>query len=100
MLVKDGGGGFEGVDLELIDADGKVAATTRSDYDGYFLFDSAAYGHYTLRIAASSAAAIHSAIALDAIINVTGDKPSIRLGALKPVILGQIAAISAGPTAH
>ncbi|MEO7786820.1 MAG: carboxypeptidase-like regulatory domain-containing protein [Sphingomicrobium sp.] len=92
MLVKDGGGGIEGVDLELVDADGKLAATTRSDYDGYFLFESAAYGHYTLRIAAASAAAIHSATALDAAISVTGKKPSVRLGALRPIFLGQIAA--------
>ncbi|MEO6247926.1 MAG: carboxypeptidase-like regulatory domain-containing protein [Sphingomicrobium sp.] len=91
LLVKDGGGGFEGVDLELVDADGKVAATTRSDYDGYFLFDHAAYGHYTLRVAAASAAAIHSAIGLEASISVTDKRPSVRLGAIQPTILGQIA---------
>jgi len=91
ILIKDGGGGFEGVDIELVGADGTVAATARSDYDGYFLFDRAAYGQYTLRIAAASAAAIHSAIALDAAITVTDKRPSVRLGAIKPVILREIA---------
>ena len=32
MLVQDDGGGFEGLDVELLDAAGKVVATTRSDY--------------------------------------------------------------------
>jgi len=100
ILVKDGGGGFEGVDLELVGSDGKIAGTARSDYDGYFLFDRAAYGHYTLRIAAASAAAIHSAIALDVAISVSGTKPSIRLGAIKPLILGQIASAETGPIAR
>ncbi|GAC1587476.1 MAG: hypothetical protein NVS3B5_20970 [Sphingomicrobium sp.] len=89
LLVKDGGGGFEGVDLELIDAGGKVAATARSYYDGYFLSDRAAYGDYTLRIAVDSDAAIHSAFVLDVAISVTDKRPSVRLGALAPTIPGR-----------
>jgi hypothetical protein len=99
-LVKDGGGGFEGVDLELVGADGKAVATARSDYDGYFLFDHAAYGRYTLRIAASSAAAIHSALAIGGVISVSGEKPSVRLGALTPLILAQVASAAAPAGTH
>ena len=99
LLVKDGGGGFEGVDLELIDAGGKIAATARSDYDGYFLFDHAAYGHYTLRIAADSAAAIHSATGLDVAISVTEKRPSVRLGALAPTSPGRLASAAVSMSA-
>ena len=35
-LVKNGGLGFEGLDLELVDPAGKVIATTRTDFDGFF----------------------------------------------------------------
>ncbi len=57
-LMKSGELGFEGVDLELVDPAGKVAATARTDFDGFFLFDRVAYGRYSLRVAASSAAAV------------------------------------------
>ena len=50
-VVKSGGLGFEGLDLELVDAAGKVVATTRSDFDGFFLFERVAYGTYTVRVA-------------------------------------------------
>ena len=38
-IVKSGGLGFEGLDLELVDAAGKVVATARTDFDGFFLFE-------------------------------------------------------------
>ena len=57
VLVKDDGSGFEGLDLELIDASGRTVATARSDYDGFFLFERVAYGRYTFRLAAASASA-------------------------------------------
>ena len=54
-LVKSGGIGFEGVDLELVDASGKVIAKTPDRYDGFFLFERVAYGSYTIRVAQDSA---------------------------------------------
>ena len=56
-MVKSGGLGFEGLDLELVDAAGKVVATARTDFDGFFLFERVAYGDYTVRVARDSAAA-------------------------------------------
>ena len=56
-VVKSGGLGFEGLKLELLDEAGKVVATAQSDYDGYFLFERVAYGRYTVRVGAESAAA-------------------------------------------
>ncbi|ANU06740.1 MSCRAMM family protein [Paraurantiacibacter namhicola] len=44
-----------GVKLELVRSDGEVAATTISEYDGFFLFDRVPYGDYALRISADSA---------------------------------------------
>ncbi len=85
VLVKDGGGGFEGVDIELVGADGKLVGTSQSDFDGYFLLDRVPYGHYNVRIAAASAKAIHSAIELNTTATVSGDKPTVRLGGLRPI---------------
>ena len=95
-LVKDGGGEFEGVDLELVDASGKTAATARSDYDGYFLFERVPYGKYGLRVEAASATAIQAAVSLDVRIVVTGDHPIVRLGAIKPTALPQVASVRGG----
>ena len=82
MLVKSGGGGFEGLDVELVDSRGAVVATGRSDYDGYFLFEKIAYGHYTIRLARASAEAARSNAALDRAFDVTPEKPLVRLGAI------------------
>ncbi len=48
-IVKNGGLGFEGLDLELVDAAGKVVGTARTDFDGFFLFERVAYGTYTVQ---------------------------------------------------
>lgn len=60
VLLKDGGGSFEGLDLELVDASGRAVATTRSDYDGFFMFERVPPGRYHLRLTEGSAAAAKS----------------------------------------
>ena len=94
-VVKDGGEGFEGLELELVDASGKVVTTTRSDYDGFFLFERVAYGRYTVRISAESAriARVMPALGLAATISV--EASVARLGAAKVVKMPEIAAIPA-----
>lgn len=81
-LVRDGGGELEGVALELVDAEGRLRATTQSEYDGFFLFEGVAYGRYQVRIAKASAVAAR----LDAQFAVTADvghaTPRRRLGVL------------------
>ncbi|MXO60507.1 carboxypeptidase regulatory-like domain-containing protein [Altererythrobacter salegens] len=47
-----------GVELELVDQDGDVAATTMTEFDGFFLFERVPYGTYRLRLGASSAKAL------------------------------------------
>ncbi len=54
-IVKNGGLGFEGLDLELVDGTGKVVATARTDFDGFFLFERVPYGNYQVRVAQTSA---------------------------------------------
>jgi len=90
-LVKSGGLGFEGIDLELVDASGKVLATTRTDYDGFFLFERVAYGSYTIRVAKTSAVAAKIASDLGLHLVVTPDKSVARVGTIRPVPQAQIA---------
>ena len=96
-VVKDGGEGFEGLDLELVDASGKVIATTRSDYDGFFLFERVAYGRYTVRISAESARIARVATGLGLNATVNADAPTARLGATRVTKTPEIAAIPASP---
>src|SRR4030095_5067985 len=53
-IVRDGGGGLGGLEGERLDSSGKVVASTRTDYDGFFLFERVAYGRYTLRLSDES----------------------------------------------
>ena len=93
-VVKDGGEGFEGLDLELVDAAGKVISTTRTDYDGFFLFERVAYGKYTVRISADSARIARVAAGLNLSATVNADAPTARLGAVRVTKMPEIAGIS------
>jgi hypothetical protein len=81
-IVKNGGLGFEGVDLELVDKQGNVISAARTDYDGYFLFEGVPYGTYRVRISKDSAAIIGAPQGLDAQATVSNDQPVARLGTL------------------
>lgn len=94
-VVKDGGEGFEGLELELVDASGKVVASTRSDYDGFFLFERVAYGHYSVRIAADSARVARIAAGLGFSATISAEAPTARLGAARVSKIPEIAAIPA-----
>jgi hypothetical protein len=79
-IVKNGGLGFEGVGLELLDKDGNVVATARTDYDGYFLFEGVAYGTYRVRIAKASADVIKVPQDLNLTATINDEHPVVRLG--------------------
>ena len=83
-LMKSGELGFEGVDLELVDSGGKVIATTRTDFDGFFMFDRVAYGRYTLRVNTASATAAKIGEDLGLVVQVTPEKPIVRIGSIQP----------------
>jgi hypothetical protein len=97
-VVKSGGIGFEGLDLDLVDAAGKVVATARSDYDGFFLFERVSYGTYSVRVAKESAAAAKILPELNLRASVTAEKSIVRLGAVHVTPLPAVAA-SGAPTA-
>ncbi len=81
-LVRHGGGTLEGVDLELVDGEGRVAARTRSDFDGFFVFEGIPYGRYTVRIARLSAEAVKLDAILAGVALVGARTPSVHLGAV------------------
>jgi hypothetical protein len=82
-VVKNGGLGFEGLTLELLDGGGTVVAATQTDYDGYFLFERVAYGRYTVRVAAESAAAARISPDLNIVAEVSEDQSIARLGSIQ-----------------
>lgn len=90
-LVRTSGSGLEGVDLELVNTQGAVVARTRSDFDGFFLFELVPYGQYKVQIAKLSADA--TALRPDLVDAVTvGEKtPSLRLGIVTVQPLPKIA---------
>ena len=81
-LVRAGGGHFEGVDLELVDSEGRVARKTRTEFDGFFLFEGVPYGRYTVRIAQISADAARVSTALKGVALVGGETPSVHFGTI------------------
>jgi hypothetical protein len=97
-LVKSGGLGFEGVDLELVDASGKVVATARTDFDGFFLFERVAYGNYSIRVSQASADAARIVSDLGIRLAVSPDKALVRLGSIQVAPRPRIAS-AAMPTA-
>jgi hypothetical protein len=82
-VVKSGGLGFEGLDLELIDADGQVVATTRTDFDGFFLFERVRYGRYAVRVAEASATIARVQRDLEKPVEVLPGKSLVRLGVIQ-----------------
>jgi hypothetical protein len=90
-LIKNGEQGFEGVDVELVDTTGKTVDTARTDFDGFFLFERVAYGRYSIRISATSAAAAKIARDLGVELKVSPEKPVVRLGAIHARLPNRIA---------
>ena len=98
-LVKSGGLGFEGVKLELVDASGKVAGVTLTDFDGFFLFERVAYGSYTIRVAQDSAQAAKIRSDLGIHFALSPEKSVVRLGTVQPVAQAHLAEAVRAPAA-
>ena len=96
-LVKNGGLGFEGVDLELVDANGKVVGRTRTDFDGFFLFERVAYGSYGIRVSKDSATAAKIAVDLGIHFVVSPDKSIVRIGTVHAVPQARVAEAASAP---
>ena len=72
-----------GVELELVDAAGRVVASTLTEFDGFFLFDRVAYGSYRLRLGASSARALGTAQELGQAAALSPEQTLVRLGVMR-----------------
>lgn len=79
-LQREGGRILNGVDIELVDRNGRVVKTTRSEYDGFFLFEFVPYGRYSLRITALSANVVGVEMALTTVAELGKNSGSIDLG--------------------
>lgn len=90
VMIRDGGNPIEGLRLELVDAEGRVRATTLTEFDGYFLFERVAYGRYTVRFDRDSAAILRLDPGFSMIAQPGKAKPRVKLGtlALKPIARG------------
>ena len=80
--LRRGGAPLAGVGLELLDVTGRVTRETRTEYDGFFLFEAVPYGEYQLRIAKLSAQAIDASPILPVKPVVDEDNQVARLGAI------------------
>ena len=84
-----------GVQIELVDKTGKVAATALSEFDGYFLLERVPYGTYRLQISAGAARALGAARELGTSAVLSKDKSEVQLGVLR-MRASQIAAAGGG----
>ncbi len=91
IVAKDGGEGFEGLEVELVDANGEVVATTITDFEGFFLFERVAYGGYSIRIAKESAAIAGVSTEIGLTAEVSDERPLGRAGVGRVSILPNIA---------
>ena len=85
-----------GVELELVADSGKVAATTLTEYDGYFLFERVPFGHYTVRLSAASARALGVARETGGAAAISEKKIDTELGVIR-LRAGQVAELATGP---
>ncbi|HMP55737.1 MAG TPA: carboxypeptidase-like regulatory domain-containing protein, partial [Novosphingobium sp.] len=66
-----------------VDAGGQVVAETRTEFDGYFLFDRVPYGDYRLRIGRASAEAMGLGSETGQTVRIDRQTPSRRIGQLR-----------------
>ena len=76
-----------------------MAATARTDFDGFFLFERVPYGHYALRVSAKAAAAAKIAGDLGVTLDVTQERPVVRVGAIQARLPARIASAERGKPA-
>jgi len=79
-LQREGGKTLNGVDIELLDTSGRVVKTTRSEYDGFFLFEFVPYGSYKLRVGALTANVVGVEQALPGLAELGKAKGVVDLG--------------------
>jgi hypothetical protein len=79
-LIMEGGKTLGGVDIELLDKAGRVIKLTRSEYDGFFLFESVPYGQYRLRVSALAAGVVGVQPEIAILAKLDKANPTVDLG--------------------
>lgn len=92
-LQGEGGKSFNGVDIELLDKAGKLVKSTRTEYDGFFLFEFVPYGTYRLKIATLSANIIGVVAELSAVADLGKTNGTVDLGIVVASPLPRLAAM-------
>lgn len=95
-LQREGGKILSGVDIELLDKAGRVVKSTRSEYDGFFLFEFVPYGTYKLRVAALSANVVGVEAPLPALAELGKKSGSVDLGIVTAKAAARIAGVANG----
>lgn len=97
-LVRSGGVGVGGVTLELVSKNGRVAQSTLTEFDGFFLFERVPYGEYRVQIATEAAGLLRAETALPkGVVTLDDDDPLVSMGAVRfTPLTPQIAARSEG----
>ncbi len=93
-LQREGGKILSGVDIELLDKASRVVKTTRSEYDGFFLFEYVPYGTYKLRVAALSANVVGVEVALPALAELGKASGAVDLGIVTAKAAQRIAGVA------
>jgi hypothetical protein len=95
-LQREGGKVLSGVDIELLDKAGRVVKTTRSEYDGFFLFEFVPYGSYKLRVSALAANVIGIEPALPGLAELGKASGAVDLGIVIAKATMRIAGVANG----
>ena len=80
--------GFEdtprpGVEIELVNAAGKVAASAMTEFDGYFLLERVPYGTYRLQLSAGAARVLGAVRDLGKTVVLTKERADVQLGTMR-----------------
>ncbi len=72
-----------GVEVDVVDSDGHIVASTLSEYDGYFLIERVPYGTYRLKISDGAARALGAQADLNKTFVLSNEKSQVQLGVLR-----------------
>jgi hypothetical protein len=97
-LQREGGKSLSGVDIELLDKNGRAVKVTRTEYDGFFLFEFVPYGTYRIRIAPLSANIIGLAAELPGAIALGKTNGTVDMGIIVARAVPRLANMATGST--
>lgn len=98
-LQREGGKPLSGVDIELVDMKGRAVKSTRTEYDGFFLFEFVPYGTYQLRVASLSASILGIDTALPGKAELGKKSGVVDMGIISARPAPRLAAIAEGQVA-